>query len=168
MKRLWDSVMDQGPFATISVLDCLRFVFTEMGDRGSDCDEHLQNRATLPSQEALEEYQAKLRLSRSKRRGYPVGIRTVKPFFKSDAAIKARVERIITAGDTRSKTVIFDALYQEMQVKPAELLVFKGMVEEDEKRFAIELKRFKEWQKQFDEVNGLAPISTPGLAELLV
>lgn len=159
MQRFRDWVKKQGPFATISMLDCLRFVFAEMGDRRSNCDEYVQNRATEPSLEALEEYRVKLRQSRSRRRGYPVGIRTVKQFFKSNAAVKDRVNRIISAGDTRTKPMIFDDLY--VQAKADELLKFKDMVEEDEKRFANELETFKERQKQFDQANGLAPVTPP-------
>ncbi len=56
---------------------------------------------------------------------------------------------------------VFSRLYREAQSEPQGLKHFEQLAEEDEKRYAEELKVFKETlQKQFDRDHGLLPISS--------
>lgn len=146
-----------------NVLQLLRAVFECMNDREQVRDPWLQRRATIPSREALLQYQNQLQTYIQRGTEEPSGVMTLRQAFKKDAEIANQATRILQErGESVSNKVLRSAviakLFAEASSKPGGLDRFLHAVERDHERYAEELKVFKETVKQFDREHGLLPV----------
>ena len=161
MKNLAHRFQSDGD--TIHILDMLRCVFEDIGDRGAVDDAWLQHQATAPPSCAIKKYQDSLRLHKQRNKGAPRPPLTLRQAFKEDREIRARVEHMLkdegATGPNASKrrTRILGNVFEEAEETSGGLDAFYHVIELDKERYSQELKKFREKQNEFDRENGLAP-----------
>lgn len=150
---------------TLNVLDMLKTIFADMGNREGIQDRWLQRRVTVPSREVIQKYRDEITTFVERNNGNPSQPLTVKQCFKRDQNNQAKVTRImqereISSSDSRAKTKLFSDLFEEAENTPGALDQFNYMVEKDLERYSRELEQFKEHQKQFDIERGFPTTSS--------
>lgn len=108
----------------LNILDLLRAIFEQMGNRDDVSDPWLQRRATVPSREALESYRNRLRMFNERWNGEPSAPKTVLQLFKLDEDVGNRVtQKLQERGQVSSNKTLRNAVYSQMFEEDRKLLV---------------------------------------------
>lgn len=159
----------------VNILDVLMLVYKHMGDRCSFTDPWLENFATRPDDESIDQYKNELAIFKEREKDHPSAPVTVRNAFNKDRAVLEEVERRLqdalsgsdaaNNGASRSsvnkcRAQILKQLFEEASLRPGGLDKCTALVEKDHERYAEQLKHFKEVaQNKFDEEHGLLPVS---------
>lgn len=149
---------------SVHVLDALKAIFREMGDRDGVLDPWLQRRVTVPSRRTILRYREDIRMHVERESGHPPAPKTLRQVFKEDDNILAKADSILshhsvsgqTAKALKAKTLA--ELFQEAENTPGGMDRFYPLVEKDQERYSKELKEFKKKQEDYDKDHGLFPL----------
>lgn len=150
---------------SLHLLDALKAVFEEMGDRDGLSNKWLQRQVTRPSSEVICRYQKEFMLHKEREKGYPSTPKTLRQVFKMDQKVNDQALQIVgrqtvsgAAAVRKLLTETLSNLFDEAVKTPGALDRFYFIVENDKECFSRELKEFRIRQERFDRENDLLPI----------
>lgn len=148
------------------VLELLRAVYEEMGNRDGLSHRWLPKPASRANDSAITAYRNELQMFIERGKGHPRALLTVKQACKMDRQVNETGNLKLRQASNRNErgetlVKVKNRMFSEAKKILGALASYINAVEGDHERYAKELKRYKEvTQRTFDEENGVLPIQT--------